>query len=190
MTSSVKEALEIALKKQMLPPAIPKEWDDEGGASKVEVVQTNGFHKTGNASHDTFYFVKANPGIKRTDALNRLVDLGYHPKTVGALLSQMRTQGMLVGAPAVGMSVTQDTYTAVKTYGAYAKVRNERERAQRAQEKREARKAAETAKPEKSEGKFVVAPAATSPWTAQAALDNLSVRQAKELYDELKKLFG
>jgi hypothetical protein len=224
---SLQDALNDAMRKAMeTPPAtttIPADWDDEGGAAKIEEVKTP---KRMNISKETFYFVKDNPGLTRRQIMDAMSQRGFLDRTIGALLSTFLLQGMLRGAHNTGLYTVNDKYTPPKAHAMFRKraydtmspaalMRKNKRLAKALKEQRKQvtvvprdnttaglQKLAENKRVlvdvRNKTTKVVTEAAQPVPqvepvkngWSARDALDSLSVLQAREMYNELKKLFG
>lgn len=204
----LKTALQTAIERaaQTLQPAptppkeIPADWDDEGGAQKIEEVSTNHattkkeqtmpkhlFQATTNVSRETFNYVRDNPGCTRKQANSALVARGFNESSVDSLLGQMLKGGLLSGSLVDGMFANQKEYSPLKA----ALVRNKKPVQSKPGPKPKIRL---QATPAPVVGEAPVGIAAVLPrkeaWSPQTHLEGLSVLQAKAVYDELKKLFN
>jgi hypothetical protein len=56
---------------------------------------TNLFNITNNVSRSTFNYIRDNPGSKRMEIINALVDQGFGKSSVAALIAQMRNCRMV-----------------------------------------------------------------------------------------------
>jgi hypothetical protein len=166
------------------------EWSkDEPAQPQTEApMPTQPFNVTNNVTRTTFEFVRDRPGVHYKAAVNALVARGFKENSITALLSQMRRAGLIVRD-------TDDRYTAVgKEYVPM--------------------KASSKIKP-KSVKHFTNKPAKADAWTPPALvpmppapyenpapapvvtvndvdylLNTLPIKQARELYDALHKIFG
>lgn len=142
------------------------------------------FTPTNNVSRETFNAVRDNPGRTRVEITLLLASRGFNKSSVASLLGQMVRQKMLREI-AGSLYATGNEYTPVK---AHSTIKNKAK-------PKVAPKAAPKAKEEKPEVGIAALPAAaTAPiikteWDAKTMIDHLSVRQARALYEELKKLF-
>lgn len=169
----IKTAFEKALS-QTQP--IPTDWDDEGGAAVIETVTTKAkaadtprqyFKTTNNVTRTTFDYVKSNPGNTRRQIVAALGSQGFKASSTTSLVAQMIKQGILREANGT-VFAAQPEYIPLKT------VRN---------------------KPEAQPRPTFVPPAEApvqinAAWDADTLLNNLSIKQARALYDELRKIFG
>jgi hypothetical protein len=144
------------------------------------------FSVTNNVTRVTFDYVRDNPGKNRVEVAKALEKQGYKPGSVSSLLGQMVQQGMMRESAHL-LYTTTNEYTPIKS----SKIRK-----------------AMTAKPQEQQRKKVVlinkrtgevvgaapkvepTPQINSAWDAEVMLSNLSIKQARALYDELRKIFG
>ena len=132
---------------------------------------------TTNVTRATFELIASNPvGITRPEAMARLIAKGYKANSVSSLIGQMLTQ-RLVREVEGYLFANQKEYTPLKP--ALAKLTNGK-RAQR------------TGTPRPRPQWVAPAEAAPTPSTTDvtALIDSMSIKQARAVYDELKKIFG
>ena len=188
----IKTALQIALEKAK---PIPADWDDEGGAAKIEEVSTTNqkeqpmdtqnkqsyFQTTNNVTRETFNYVLKNPGCLRRTIMRDLEQRGFKSSSISSLVTQMIKNKLIKGDPNTGLFATYHEYRPLRTFS--------RSRA----EVKAKRKYTRKAKPEalvQTPAQTPAMPTPETPWSAQKLLEGLSVLQARALYDELKKIFG
>lgn len=155
------------------------------------------FQTTNNVSRETFNAIRDNPGSSRPAITQMLGVKGFRVSSVSSLIGQMLEQGM-VRIIDDRLYVTQSEYTPIKS-----------SRASRLRVKKETRKApskttqeviikaprSKPVVPKHEEGiaalpAKVAQPQTNRAWDAKTMIDHLSVRQARDLYDELHKIFG
>lgn len=130
----------------------------------------NKFGVTNNVTRVTFDHIKNNPGCTATEVANALQPHGYKPSSVTSLMAQMYKQGLLY-KEGFKYYATQDEYVPLK--GNYKS------------------KKAQKAKSKEVAGGIATLPqAAPVKPTAKSLLDTLTVKEARELYMELKEYFG
>lgn len=185
------------------PKEIPDDWDDEGGAQKIEEVSTNHaittkkeqtmpahlFQITNNVSRETFNYVRDNPGCTRRQAAEAMVARGFKPNSVDSLLGQMLKAGMLKGDADTGLFATQNEYTPIKAAVNRTPKAVRSKPGPKSKVKVQAAPAPAPAVSAAPVGIAAVLPRKEA-WSPQAHLEGLSVLQAKAVYDELKKLFN
>jgi hypothetical protein len=134
-------------------------------------------------SRATFDFVLNNPGKTRKEILNALAAQGYKQGSTSSLIGQFTKQGYIVNRDGF-MFAQQAEYKPLKT--------SQRKAAQTPAPKA-APKASPKATPKaapKPKAKPEPAPQINAAWDAETLLNNLSIKQARALYDELRKIFG
>jgi hypothetical protein len=188
----IKTALEQALAKAQHATQLPTDWDDEGGEAAIESITTKAkeatmprqfFTTTNNVTRATFDFVLNNPGKTRKEILNALAAQGYKQGSTSSLIGQFTKQGYIVNRDGF-MFAQQAEYKPLKT--------SQRKAAQTPAPKA-APKASPKATPKaapKPKAKPEPAPQINAAWDAETLLNNLSIKQARALYDELRKIFG
>lgn len=143
--------------------------------SEPEMTQTTShptFAAPANTSRATAEYVMANPGLTRKEICDNLSAQGHHRATVYALLVQMSRQNR---TSEVNGKVTAKytEYTPLMSFKAWAK---------------------QNAKPVKVKAPKAApvqeTPQINSTWDADVMLNNLSIVQARALYDSLRKIFG
>jgi hypothetical protein len=137
------------------------------------------FTVTNNVTRVTFDYVRDNPGKTRKEVAVALEKQGFKPSSVTSLLGQMVKQGLFRESNEL-LYVTTGEYTPLKSS---KKMKAVAEKPQAPQRKvvTITRRAAPEAEP---------APQINAAWDAETLLNNLSIKQARALYDELRKIFG
>jgi hypothetical protein len=185
----IKTALEQALAKAQPDPQLPADWDDEGGEAAIESITTKAkeatmprqfFTTTNNVTRATFDYIVKHPGKTRKEILNALEAQGYKQGSTSSLIGQFTKQGHIVNRD--GFIFAQ--------HSEYKPLKTQRSKA----DQTPAPKAAKAAKPKaKPEVKTEAAPQVNTfdlVWNAENLLNSLSIKQARALYDELRKIFG
>jgi hypothetical protein len=156
------------------------------------------FQPTTNTTRVTFEFVRDNPGIKRTAAIAKLAAQGHNAKSVGSLITQFVRQGRMRDSNG-GVYTTVSEYTPLKGSSsvraakrAAAKKADYAARVAKSRETRARKAALRTELEDKALLGPVEAPAVTPapPFDASVWVDGLTLKQAKAVYEELKKVFG
>ena len=178
----IKTALEQALSKAQTPSQLPAEWDDEGGEPAIESITTKAkeatmptqfFVKTNNVTRATFDIVLNNPGKSRTEIVQMLTKQGFGKSSTTSLLGQFVRQGQVAERNGF-LFAQQSEYTPLKMSKRKADVAGA--------------PAPKVAAKPKTKPK--AAPQIDAAWDAETLLNNLSIKQARALYDELRKIFG
>lgn len=142
-----------------------------------------------NINRATFEYVRDNP-CTRADAIKAMVERGYKDGSVGAVLSMMVSQRLVVRDVNGVMHATVKEYVPLKNSRALEKELKKQAKAKVMPRKNIVitRKPVVTATVEEKveEKRPVSAPV----WSVDAVINNLSVVQARELLDVLKNLFG
>jgi len=155
------------------------EWEKPTPTSEPQPTETNTmtapktkypFAVSNNVCRVTFDYVKNHAGTTATQAATALVQRGYKHSSVTSLMAQMTRQGQM-RKEGFKYFVTQDEYAPLK-----------------------ATRIAKTTKKEVTGGivtlsKVKPVTVAVKP-TAQEMIDKLTLREARELYNELYKYFG
>lgn len=188
MPSSIQEAFAKALTqtKAHIAQPIPADWDDETPNATITEVQTmpeqatekrTHFQTTNNVTRDTFNFVRDTPGLSRVGIVNALELKGHKRSSVFSLLGQMTKQGLLRENHGYMYAVAKE----------YAPIKQSVVRA-----KKTAPPPKRTvAKVETKVAKEV--PANTLPqakFNAEEFVGALTFKQAREVYDYLRTVFG
>lgn len=147
-------------------------------------------------SEQTFNLVRDNPYISATDAVKQLETRGHLATTTTSLISQMVRSGMMSRDKDNSLSALQKKYTPIQAAPARAH-RKERAKANRVAlaAKRQERDIRVKVRNAASEGIATLNAAraqATSrqPTTIKQVIESLNVKEAHELYRELKTMFG
>ena len=146
------------------------------------------FAITTNVTRATFDYVRDNPGTSYKEALKALLARGYKESSITALFSQMRRAGLLVRHADGSHTAVGKEYVPMKT--------NEKSNYKYPTKAKSVKHLANT--PPKAEPTPEPTPAPVPPppapvWTTNDVdylLNTLPIRQARELYDALHKIFG
>jgi hypothetical protein len=146
------------------------------------------FEVQNNVTRVTFDYVKAHPGTTASAACKDLIKQGFKESSVTALMAQFVRAGLAVRDNKHGYRVVVDEYVPMKASVKYTKKPTAKPTP----------KAKAPSEPQ-SEGIAALQPEATSKRvvttiirsrTPESILSDMSVIQARELYDYLKKIFG
>lgn len=142
------------------------------------------FTTTNNVCRATFEYIRDNPGKTRKEVCNALFERGYKTSSTTTLIGQMlkqyharESQGLLYA--------TSDMYTPLKGSVAWAKLQDTAKRKHVTLVGKSTGKAGNTRPALVKETSQI-----DSTWDAETLLNNLSIKQARALYDELRKIFG
>lgn len=133
--------------------------------------ETNAHHKvTTNSTRLTFNYVRDNPGITRSSAVAGLSQMGVPTGSSASLITTMIARGNL------RVTAEGALFAAQPEYKPLPKPKSNKPKAK---------------KVEAAESPKIAEPAQiNSAWDAETLLDNLSIKQARALYDELRTIFG
>jgi hypothetical protein len=137
------------------------------------------FSVTNNVTRVTFDYVRDNPGKTRKEVAVALEKQGYKPSSVTSLLGQMVKQGLFRESANL-LYVTTGEYTPLKSSKKMKAVAEKQQAPQRKVVTITRRAAPEVAP----------TPHIDSLLDPVMLLNNMSIRQARALYDELRKIFG
>ena len=161
--------------------------DEEQTIKEKTMAQPHRFKTTNNASRETFAFVKNNPNLTAKEIVVHMTKRGFKENSTTSLCTQMLRQGMVSRDTRGGLRVMQDEYAPLKSYKKREKIKAEKVKFGKPEEKSAGLAAlAPQDKVDTSRSTIVL----NRNWTAQGVVDKLSVMQARELYDLLKKIFG
>jgi len=146
---------------------------DDAGETQKEPTMPHA--TTNNASRLTFNFVRDNPGTTRKIAINYLRTQGVPESSSASLLGQFVRQGMFK-QDGKNLTVTQQEYTPLKSLYAKKSVTKVTAKKKEAPIMEFTYQAAQ--------------PAVTHDTLVKAMLGRMSILQAREMYDELKQIFG
>ena len=159
------------------------DWEPTPTANNAPATPTDKpyFTVTNNVTRVTFDYVRDNPGKTRKEVAIALEKQGFKPSSVTSLLGQMVKQGLFRESNEL-LYVTTGEYTPLKS-SKKMKAVAEKQQAPQRKVVTITRRAAPEAEP-------TPAPQINAAWDAETLLNNLSIKQARALYDELRKIFG
>jgi len=146
------------------------------------------FEIKNNVTRATFDYVKLHPGTTASAACKDLTKQGFKESSITALMAQFVRAGLATRDNNHGYRVTVDEYIPMKASQKYAKKPKAHTKA----------KSAKVVEPQ-NEGIAALQPEATSKRVMttiirsrkpEDILNDMTVLQARELYDYLKKIFG
>lgn len=145
------------------------------------------FQTTTNVARASFDVILKNPGITRKEMLARLPAQGYNRASVHSLMGQMKRQGRIKEENG-GLYALVPEYVPLQSYLAF-KNRIAKEAAKAVVEAPPKRKYERKAQPVEAveSAPKVVAP---KEFNAEEHVNSLTLKQAKAVYEELKKVFG
>ncbi len=198
MPSSIQEAFQKALTKTQTHVAqpIPAEWDDETTETKIEEIKTMQtptaataeikrvyFQPTNNVTRITFNYVRDNPGLPRARVTDLLSKQGFNYKSVSSLLGQMIAQG-LIRNNNDALFVTQAEYTPLKSS---TTLKNKEARKVKAKPQPQPKAAPVEPKTQRVASTNTLL---AEEFDADKFVGAMTLKQAKAVYDALRKIFG
>ena len=175
------------------------EWTADDTAHNPAPTPTNTkakpyFTVTNNVCRVTFDYVRDNRNKTRVEVAKELAARGYKTGSVSSLLGQMIKQG-LISEVSGFLQANSDTYTPIKSSRALKAMQA---KAQAKPDRKHVTivntRTGEVINPKPSAGIAALhtkaAPQINSAWDVETLLNNLSIKQARALYDELRKIFG
>ena len=163
---------------------ILSEWelDNKQQEKQVETVKPY-FSVTNNVTRETFEYVRQHPSSGYKEIAAALEKRGYKPSSIGSLLTQFVKNGLCVRDTQNRYTTIVDEYRPIKA----------------ASKKLKVKQVIQKAKTTRGEGIAALNPATTpklapapivTAWDADTIINNIGLKQARALYDELKKIFG
>jgi hypothetical protein len=194
----IKTALNLALedgRRQFLSQTLNNWEQDEKKQITQQQEKPMGkqlFRTTNNVTRETFNYIKANPNKTTPEVCEALERRGFKESSVNSICAQLSKQGQVVkDGYTKRMVAVGNEYQPLKSASKF-KALNEPKTTLKVVKRREAPQDAGIAaiapqeKVDTSRSTIVL----TRNWTAHGVVDKLSVMQARELYDLLKKIFG
>ena len=156
---------------------ILSEWELDNQQQEKQVKHIPHFKVTNNVTRATFDYVKNNPRQSCKTICKALEKQGYKSASVGSLLTQFVKNGLCVRDANNNYTTIVNEYTPIK-----------------ASKKLKTDQVIQKAKTTRGQGIAALSPQPkyipVNDWNVQAVLNDMSIVQARAMYDELKKIFG
>ena len=156
---------------------ILSEWELDNQQQEKQVKHIPHFKVTNNVTRATFDYVKNNPRQSCKTICKALEKQGYKPASVGSLLTQFVKNGLCVKDANGNYTTIVNEYSPVK-----------------ASKRLKTNQVIQKAKTTRGEGIAALSPQPkyipVTEWNVQAVLNDMSIVQARAMYDALKKIFG
>ena len=156
---------------------ILSEWELDNQQQEKQVETKPYFSVTNNVTRATFDYVKNNPRQSCKTICKALEKQGYKAASVGSLLTQFVKNGLCVKDANGNYTTIANEYSPVK-----------------ASKRLKTNQVIQKAKTTRGEGIAALSPQPkyipVTEWNVQAVLNEMSIVQARAMYDELKKIFG
>lgn len=162
------------------------EWEQDDKQQEKQMQKTPyvpHFKVTNNVTRATFDHVKDNPHQSCKTICAALEKRGYKSSSIGSLLTQFVKNGLCVRDANGNYTAIAHEYTPIKLRK-QVKAKQAKQVIEKAKATRGEGIAALGAQPTQR-----VAPIVTA-WDADTIINNIGLKQARALYDELKKIFG
>ena len=157
-------------------------FDDEGSDKpNGRTTLPQAFKTTNNVSRETFNYIRDNPGLTRSQVGGLMEKKGFNKASVISLMTQFIKQGM-VQLSNGGMVANQPEYTPLK---APAKTFKHKKPSNDVLPPPQKKVAKVTASPTSA-----IYISSVNTHSAKDLLAIMTIFQAREVYDELKKIFG
>jgi len=167
---------------------ILSEWELDNKQQEKQVETTPYvpyFKVTNNVTRETFEYVRQHPASGYKEIAAVLEKRGYKASSIGSLLTQFVKNGLCTRDEQNRYTAIVDEYRPIKA----------------ASKKLKAKQVIQKAKTTRSTGIAALNPATTpklapapapivTAWDADTIINNIGLKQARALYDELKKIFG
>jgi len=153
---------------------ILNEWELDNKQQEKQVeTQQPFFSVTNNVTRATFDYVKNNPASASGEVSRALALRGYKPSSIGSLLTQFIKKGLCTRDAQNRYSVAVPEYVPMKA-------------------SKHVKQVIQKAKATRGEGIAALSaqPTRVPDWDVDAVLNNMSIVQARAMYDALKKIFG
>lgn len=149
------------------------EWEKDDKQQENQMKQQPFFSVTNNVTRATFDYVKNNPASSSGEVSRALEQRGYKPSSVGSLLTQFIKKGLCTRDAQNLYSVAVAEYVPMKA-------------------NKHVKQVIQKAKATRGEGIAALSaqPTRVPAWDVDAVLNNMSIVQARAMYDALKKIFG
>jgi hypothetical protein len=156
---------------------ILSEWELDNQQQEKQVKHVPHFKVTNNVTRATFDFVKSNPHQSCKTICAALEKRGYKPSSIGSLLTQFVKNGLCIRDANGNYTTIVNEYLPIK-----------------ACKQLKAKQVIQKAKATRGEGIAALSPqpkyVPVTEWNVQAVLNDMSIVQARAMYDALKKIFG
>ena len=166
------------------------EWENHEQSIRTPKKMANGrvvFTVTNNVSRETFNYVKASPNSTSAQVCAVLEKRGFKESSVGSLLAQFVKQGMMSRDESGRYKTLVPEYTPLKSNKATKSLKAVQPLKRKVGRPKGQSLGIAALKPEaggKATGVI------SSQWDAETVINNIGLKQARALYDELKKIFG
>lgn len=177
-------------------------WEKEENEQAAQQAQPASYQKTSpfqvsnNLNRTAFREIKDQPDTRKR-LTDRLIAQGFKLGSVSAVIGHMIRQGVaVVGSDGV-LRVTTPEYVPLKSYKTLQNMKKRQAQARKkvteirvdVRNKKVEEKRPVSSSPAGAGIAALSAPPVQKPWSVYGLLETLSILQARDLYDELKKIF-
>jgi len=149
------------------------------------------FVPTNNVTQELFNFVKNNPNKNGVEIRDAMAAKGFKAGSVGSLLSQFFKQGQFARDHNFRYSVVVPAYTPLKSTRQFRAAGKRINKIVNIKSKPKSAGIAALQVDTTTQKPFSVGtPKLMTQWDADTIINNIGLKQARALYDELKKIFG
>jgi hypothetical protein len=149
------------------------------------------FVPTNNVTQETFNYVKNNPNKTSGEIRSVLVARGFNAGSIGSLLTQFTKQNQMVKDPNGRYTVCVPSYTPLKSTRQFRAAGKRINKIVNIKSKPKSAGIAALQVDTTTQKPFSVGtPKVITQWDADTIINNIGLKQARALYDELKKIFG
>ena len=156
---------------------ILSEWELDNQQQEKQLKHIPHFKVTNNVTRATFDYVKNNPHQSCKTICKALEKHGYKAASVGSLLTQFVKNGLCARDANSNYTAIANEYSPIKAH-----------------KQLKTNQVIQKAKATRGQGIAALSPQPkyipVTEWNVQAVLNDMSIVQARAMYDELKKIFG
>jgi hypothetical protein len=141
-------------------------------AGETDQMPKNNFQTTNNITREVFNYVRDNPGLQRKDVIKNLSSRGFKDTSISSLIGQFFRQNKFKFIHGTGLAVVENEYTPLKSLSSF----------------NNSKKVTKVTAKNKEVATIEAVPVQHGV-AVKAMLGRMSIIQAREMYDELKRIF-
>ncbi len=172
-------------------------WEEpEVNTTPAPTTRPFNFVETKGTSRAVFDYILSNPGQTRTEIYDGVAALGHSRPTVQTLVTQMLRQKRITETDS-GITSNYNEYTPLKSWATWQRMEQKAKRADTTKAARAAKAAKDAARAAAKKAAAIAptpeikpAPPLPSDTEVEDFVNSLTLKQAKAVYEELKKVFG
>jgi len=167
------------------------EWEQDAQQTQEKQVPKQIFTPTNNVTQETFIYVRDNPNKTSSEVCDALEVRGFKRSSVGSLLTQFVKQNQMTRDHNNRLRTAVPKYVPLKSTRQFKAEGKRANKIVQIKSKQPSAGIAALKVDTKTQTTFPVAASnVTAQWDADTIINNIGLKQARALYDELKKLFG